>query len=268
MAEIHPSAVVGTDAELADDVVVGPNCYIDSGATIGEGTVLEANVVITGAVNIGKGNRFYPNSTVGSRPQLLALRPDDAIGGISIGDNNTIREQVTINPSMHPGEFTKLGDDNLLMVGVHIGHDCTLEDKIVLTNLCQIGGHCKMETGVWFGGVACVHQFVTIGAWSYAAGMAGVNRDVPPFMIVSGHYPPRIRGVNKRGMKRAGLNEEQQQAIMAAYKKLYRSGTPLLEAAKEMAAEDRHDENVRAILDAIIRSAQHRFGRYLEQFRD
>ena len=192
MAEIHPSAVVDADAKLADDVVVGPNCYIDSGTTIGEGAVLEANVVVGKAVKIGKGNRFCPNSVVGGRPQLLGLRPDDAIGGISIGDDNTIREQVTIHPSVHAGEFTKLGNDNLLMVGVHIGHDCTLEDKIVLTNLCQISGHCKMETGVWFGGVVCVHQFVTIGAWSYAAGLAGINRDVPPFVIVSGHYPSKI----------------------------------------------------------------------------
>ncbi len=268
MAEIHTSAVVGRGVELAGDVVVGPNCYVGRGVSVGEGTVLEPNVVIEGDVKIGKGNRFYPNSVVGGMPQLLALGPDDEIGGILIGDNNTIREQVTIHPSVHRGEVTRIGNENLLMIGVHIGHDCVLEDNIVLSNFSQISGHCKIEKGVWLSGVVLLHQFVTIGAWCYAAGLAGINHDVPPFMIVSGHYPPKVRGVNKRGLARAGLSEEQQQAVVAAYKRLYRGDRPLLETAKEMAGEDGHDENVRAVLDAIIRSSEHRFGRYLERFRD
>lgn len=268
MAEIHPSAVVEKDVELANDVVVGPNCYLGRGVSVGAGTVLEPNVVIEGHVKIGTGNRFYPNSVVGGMPQLLALGPDDEIGGILIGDNNTIREQVTIHPSVHKGEVTRIGNENLLMIGVHIGHDCVLEDNIVLSNFSQISGHCKIEKGAWLSGVALLHQFVTIGRWCYAAGLAGINHDVPPFMIVSGHYPPKVRGVNKRGLARAGLSEEQQQAVVAAYKRLYRCDRPLLETAKEMAGEDEHDENVRAVLDAIIRSSEHRFGRYLERFRD
>lgn len=268
MAEIHPSAVVGRGVELAGDVVVGPNCYVGRGVSVGEGTVLEPNVVIEGDVKIGSGNRFYPNSVVGGMPQLLGLGPDDETGGILIGDNNTIREQVTIHPSVHGGEVTRIGNENLLMIGVHIGHDCVLEDNIVLSNFSQISGHCKIEKGVWLSGVVLLHQFVTIGAWCYAAGLAGINHDVPPFMIVSGHYPPKVRGVNKRGLARAGLSEEQQQAVVAAYKRLYRGDRPLLETAKEMAAEDGHDENVRAVLDVIIRSSEHRFGRYLERFRD
>jgi UDP-N-acetylglucosamine acyltransferase len=154
------------------------------------------------------------------------------------------------------------------MIGAHIGHDCMLEDKIVMSNYVQIGGHCKIETGVWFSAMVMLHQFVTIGKWCYAAGLAGINRDVPPFLIVSGHYPLRVRGVNKRGMARAGLTEQQRQKVIDAYKKLYRrDGSSLLENARLLAREDGLDENVRAMVDMIIKSGEHRFGRYREKFR-
>jgi UDP-N-acetylglucosamine acyltransferase len=267
MSEIHPSAVVHKDAELADEVTVGPNCVIGGGVSIGAGTELGANVVIDGDVRIGQSNHFFANCVIGGIPQVLGLDSDSEVGGIIIGDGNTIREQVTIHSSIYPGKFTKVGNDNLLMVGVHIGHDCMLEDKTVLSNCVQLSGHCRIETGVWFSGIVALHQFVTIGRWSYAAGLAGINHDIPPFLIVSGHYPPMIRGVNERGMRRAGLSEQQQQKISEAYRKLYRSGGTLLENAKALAADDGLDENVRAMVDMIIKSSEHRFGRYLETLR-
>jgi UDP-N-acetylglucosamine acyltransferase len=266
MKQIHPSAVIAKDAKIGDDVIIGPNCVIDSGAAIGSGTVLDANVVIGKNTVLGKNNRLFANCAVGGRPQILGLKADAEVGGLVIGDNNTIREQVTIHPSMHKDGCTKIGNNNLLMIGVHIGHDCVLEDKIVMSNYTQISGHCKIETGVWLSGMVLLHQFVTIGKWAYAAGMAGINHDIPPFLIVSGHYPPAIRGVNKRGLLRAGLNEESQAKIMDAYKKLYRKG-PLLENAKALAQTDGLDENVRAMLDIILNSSKHRYGRYLETFR-
>jgi UDP-N-acetylglucosamine acyltransferase len=267
MIQVHPSAVVSKEAHLADGVVIGPNCVIDGGVSIGADTVLDANVVINKDVEIGRNNHFYPNCAIGGWPQLLNLKPGDEIGKLVIGDNNTIREQATIHPSIYAGHFTKLGNNNLVMIGVHVGHDCILEDNIVLSNYVQVSGHCKIETGVWLSGVVLIHQFVTVGKWCYAAAMAGINKDVPPFLIVSGHYPPIVRGVNKRGLVRAGLSEQQQQKVMEAYKKLYRKGGALLENAKAMEQEDGLDENVRAMLDSIIRSSEHRFGRYLEKFR-
>ncbi len=268
MVQTHPSAVIADDARLAESVTVGPNCVIDRGVSIGAGTVLDANVVVGKDVTIGENNHFFANCVIGGTPQVLGLSVDDEIGGLVIGDNNVIREQVTIHPSVHAGEATKIGNDNLLMIGVHIGHDCTLEDRIVMCNYVQIGGHCKIETGAWFSGMAAMHQFVTFGKWSYAAGLAGINHDVPPFLIVSGHYPPRVRAVNKRGMVRAGLTEQQQQKVLEAYKKLYRqSGGSLLENARALAAEDGLDGNVRAMVDMIIKSSEQRFGRYLERFR-
>jgi UDP-N-acetylglucosamine acyltransferase len=268
MKQIHSTAVIEEGAIIQEGVVIGPHCFVDTGSVIDEGTVLEASVVIGKNVRIGKRNHLFPNCVVGGQPQILNLGPDAKIGGLVIGDDNTIREQVTIHPSMHHDALTKIGNSNLIMVGVHIGHDCILEDKIVLSNFTQISGHCKIGTGVWLSGVVLIHQFITIGRWCYAAGLAGINKDIPPFLIVSGHYPPEVRGVNKRGLKRAGLNEKQQKAIQDAYKHLYRDDKkPLLLKAKEMAKETGLDENVRDMVDAILKSSEQRYGRYLEKFR-
>lgn len=267
MIQQHPSAVVHEQAQLADGVTVGPNCVIERATSIDAGTILDANVVIGKDVTIGKNNHFFANCVIGGRPQILGLSPDAELGGLLIGDNNTIREQVTIHPSIYPGRLTKVGNDNLLMIGVHVGHDCVLEDKIVISNYSQVSGHCRIETGVWLSGMVLLHQFVTIGKWCYAAGLAGINRDIPPFLVVSGHYPPKVRGVNRRGLKRAGFSEVEQRRIFEAYKKLYRQGGTLLENAEALAREDKLDANVRAMVEVITRSSQQRFGRYLEKFR-
>ena len=169
---------------------------------------------------------------------------------------------------MHPGKWTKIGNENLLMVGVHLGHDCILEDKIVMSNYTQISGHCKVETGVWLSGMVAVHQFITFGRWCYAAGFSGINHDVPPFVIISGHYPPKVRAINKRGLGRAGLSDESQRAVVKAFKKIYHGEGVFIDRVKELAAQEDLDPNVRDMVDSILRSNEHRFGRHLEQFRD
>lgn len=266
--KVHPSAIIADNVKLGSDVVVGPNCVLDEEVIIGDGTILDANVLIGKNVRIGKCNQFFSCCVIGRTPQLLGLDPDAPTGVLEIGDNNVIREHVTIHPSMYPDEATRIGNENLLMVGVHLGHDCILEDKIVISNYSQISGHCKIETGVWLSGMVAVHQFVTFGRWCYAAGFSGVNHDVPPFVIISGHYPPEIRSINKRGLKRAGLTEDEQTAIMKAFKKIYRGEGPLLDRVKGLMSEDDLDENVRAMAQAILKSSEHRFGRYLEQYRE
>lgn len=267
MAKIHPTAVVETDAQLGADVVIGPYCVVGSGVSIGAGTALEAQVVIADRVQIGQGNRFYPHCVMGCCPQVMGFDPSSKIGALVIGDRNVIRENVTIHPSRYEDARTEIGNDNLIMIGTHIGHDCIVENRTVLSNSVQIGGHSKVEEGVWISGVAGMHQFVTVGQWCFVAGLAGLTNDMPPFMMISGHYPACVRGVNKRGLQRAGLSEQQQESIYEAYRRLYRDGGPLLPKAQAMAQEDGLDENVRAIVDAIIRSSEHRFGRYRETLR-
>ncbi len=267
MIKVHPSSVVSKETQLGEGVIIGPNCFIDNGVSIGSGTVIDANTVIYKDVEIGENNHFFANCVIGGRPQILGLDTDVEVGKLLIGDRNTFREQSTIHLSSRAGQITKVGDDNLFMIGVHIGHDCTLEDKIVMSNFVQIGGHCKIETGAWFSGLAGMHQFVTVGKWSYVAGLAGITRDIPSFLIVSGHYPARIRGVNKRGLDRGGFSEDQQEKIFEAYRRLYRNEDALLENAKALAQEDGLDENVRDMVDMIIKSSEHRYGRYREKFR-
>ena len=267
MAKIHPTAVVATDAQLGADVVIGPYCVVGSGVSIGAGTALEAQVVIADRVQIGQGNRFYPHCVMGCCPQVMGFDPSSKIGALVIGDRNVIRENVTIHPSRYEDARTEIGNENLIMIGTHIGHDCIVENRTVLSNSVQIGGHSKVEEGVWISGVAGMHQFVTVGQWCFVAGLAGLTNDMPPFMMISGHYPACVRGVNKRGLQRAGLSEQQQESIYEAYRRLYRDGGPLLPKAQAMAQEDGLDENVRAIVDAIIRSSEHRFGRYRETLR-
>jgi len=165
------------------------------------------------------------------------------------------------------GAATQIGSDILFMVGSHVGHDGIVGDKAVLSNYVQIAGHVQIGMGAWFAGMAGAHQYVTVGRWSFIAGLAGVTHDVPPFLIASGHYPVKIRGVNKRGLLRAGLNPQQQANIYEAYKTLYRRGSTLLANARELAEQDGLDENVRDMIGSICNSHQHRFGRYRESLR-
>lgn len=267
MAEIHPSAVIDKSAQIDNDVVIGPNCYVGPGAVLGPGTVLEPAVIIEKNVVIGRNNHFFPHCVIGANPQVLAMKEGAVIGKLVIGDNNTFHEQVTIHPSIYSEGRTRIGNDNFIMIGTHIGHDCIIDDRVVLSNYVQISGHCHIEDGVWLSGMVLSHQFVTMGKWCYCAGMAGINKDIPPYLIVSGHYPPVVRSVNKRGMVRAGLSEEQQAGVLDAYKQLYRQGGSLLENAKALAKTEGLDENVRAMVESVIRSAEHRYGRYLETLR-
>jgi UDP-N-acetylglucosamine acyltransferase len=235
--------------------------------SIGAGTILYSHVAIADHVTIGQDNHLYPTCVIGCCPQVLGMTAETSLGRVVIGDRNMIRENVTIHPSRSPGGITRIGSDVLMMVGSHIGHDCIVGDQVVLSNYVQVAGHVEIGTGAWFAGMAGSHQFVTIGRWSFITGLAGITRDVPPFLIVSGHYPARIRGVNKRGLLRAGLNQQQQEDIYAAYKTLYRRGSSLLANAKALSEQDGIDENVRDLIDFIFKSHQHRFGRYRESLR-
>ncbi len=264
---IHPTAVIAPSAKVGSNVVIGPYTVVDEGAVIGDSTVLDAHVVIGNNTVIGRHNRIFACAVIGRPPQILGLDDNTKIGGLTIGDNNIIREYVTIHPSMHAGGQTVIGNNNLLMINVHLGHDCVLADNIVISNCTQVSGHCKIETGAWLSGMVAVHQFVTIGKWCYAAGYTGINHDVPPFVIVSGSYPMEIRAINKRGLARAGLSQEEQDSVFEAYKFIWRSDEPVMQQVKELADGDGLSEPVKDMLDAMLNSSKQRFGRHLELYR-
>lgn len=265
---IHPTAIIAESAQIGENVTIGPYTVVDAGAVIGDNCVLDAHVVIGEHTKMGKNNRIFAGAVVGRPPQILGFDDDTKIGGLAIGDNNIIREFVTIHPSMYPDENTTIGDGNLLMINVHLGHDCVLEDKIVISNCTQVSGHCRVETGAWLSGMVAIHQFVTIGKWCYAAGYAGINHDVPPYVIVSGHYPVEIRAINKRGLTRAGLSDEQQKEVFDAFKLIWRNDGPVMERVKELSEKNDLAEPVQEIVDALMKSSKQRFGRHLELFRD
>jgi len=177
---------------------VGPN------VTIGKGTEIGPNAVISGRTQIGINNRVFPSVFIGLDPQDLKYKgaPTEVI----IGDNNTFRECVTINKATDEGEKTIIGNNNLLMAYTHIGHNCELGNRIVLSNSVQVAGHVKIEDKAIIGGCLGIHQFVHIGYLAMIGGMTRVDRDVPPFCLAEGH-PGRLRGLNRIGIKRSGLME-------------------------------------------------------------
>jgi UDP-N-acetylglucosamine acyltransferase len=269
MANIHSTAVVAADVQLADDVTIGPFCVVEKDVSIGSGTILANNVVIGENTVIGKNNEFYSHTAIGLIPQMLGWGMDAETGGLEIGDGNVFREQATVHRSMYSDSVTRIGNNNLFMVSTHIGHDSVLGDQIVLTNLVALAGHCRLEDGVWISGLVGVHQFVTMGQWSYVAGQSSVARDVPPFVMLCGSYPTRVRSVNAKGMKRGGFTPEQQEAVSTAFKRLYgKNGNgALLATARSMAQEDGLDDTVQLMLESIEKASQHRYGRHLELAR-
>ncbi|KGG02743.1 Acyl-(acyl-carrier-protein)--UDP-N- acetylglucosamine O-acyltransferase [Prochlorococcus marinus str. MIT 9321] len=202
--KVHPNAFVDPSAELHDGVIISPGAIVGPDVIIGNGTEIGPNAVITGKTQIGKNNKVFPNVFIGLDPQDLKYK--GASTEVIIGDNNTFRECVTINKATNEGEKTVIGNNNLLMAYTHIGHNCELGNRIVLSNSVQVAGHVKVEDNAIIGGCLGIHQFVHIGYLAMIGGMTRVDRDVPPFCLAEGH-PGRLRGLNRIGIKRSGLME-------------------------------------------------------------
>ena len=202
--KVHPNAFVDPNAELHDGVIISQGAVVGPDVTIGKGSEIGPNAVISGRTHIGTNNKVFPNVFIGLDPQDLKYKraPTEVI----IGDNNTFRECVTINKATDEGEKTIIGNNNLLMAYSHIGHNCELGNRIVLSNSVQVAGHVKIEDKAIIGGCLGIHQFVQIGYLAMIGGMTRVDRDVPPFCLAEGH-PGRLRGLNRIGIKRSGLLE-------------------------------------------------------------
>ncbi len=227
---IHTHAIVDSAAELDSSVTVGPFSVIGPGVKIGAGTVIGSNVVIKGPTIIGSDNTILSFVSLGEDPQdkKFAGEPTRLI----IGDRNTIREFCSFNRGTVQGNgATVIGDDNLLLSHVHIAHDCTLGNEIIMSGRATLAGHVTVGDYANLSGFAKVHQFCHIGAHSFCGADATILRDVPPYILVGGN-PTRPVGINKVGLERRGFNEQSREAIKRAYKILYRSKLPL-EAAKE-----------------------------------
>ncbi len=231
MPRIHPTAQVDPRAEIEEGVVIGPYCVIGPEVRIGKNTILKSHCVIAGPTIIGERNEIGPFVTLGEAPQHLAYRNEPT--RLVIGDENVIREYVSVHRGtmLDQGE-TKIGNRCYLMAYTHVGHDCILEDEVILTNATHLGGHVRVGSGAVFGGGAFVHQFCRIGELAFISGMTGVDKDVPPFFRVFG-IPARIAGLNLVGLKRRGFSSEDLRQLSKALK-IYLQEATLDEVIREI----------------------------------
>jgi UDP-N-acetylglucosamine acyltransferase len=239
-AMIHPTAAIHAGAKLHPTVKVGPYAVIGEQVTIGPGTDIGAHVVIDGQTTIGAQNRIFPGACIGLESQ--DLKYDGSMSRVEIGDNNLIREYVTINRATDGGGVTQVGSHNLLMAYSHVAHNCVVEDNVIIANSVALAGHVYVESGARISGMVGVHQFVHIGRLVMIGGLSRIDRDVPPFTLVNGN-PAEVRGLNQIGLQRAGLTTDPQvyRELKQAYRLVYRSGESFSDAVAKLAQGGSND---------------------------
>ncbi|MFT7823703.1 MAG: acyl-ACP--UDP-N-acetylglucosamine O-acyltransferase [Sulfurimonas sp.] len=231
MSAIHPTAVIEEGAILGENVSVGAFAYIGSKVKIGNGTTIAHHAVIEGDTTIGKNNRIFSHAAIGTIPQDLKYQGEDV--QLIIGDNNTIREFTLLNPGTKGGgSVTQIGNGNLLMGYVHLGHDVIMGDNCILANCVTLAGHVKLGNHVVIGGLTPVHQFVHIGDFAMIAGASALSQDIPPYCLAEGNRA-MIRGLNLTGLRRV-MEREEINALRAAYRELFEQGQPLQETAQKL----------------------------------
>ncbi len=271
MPNIHPTSVIEPGAELADDVQVGPFCHIGPKVRIGAGTRLISHVSIYGRTTIGERNTVWPQAVIGSDPQDLKYNGEDT--ELIIGDGNDLREGVSLHKgTVVGGGVTRIGDHNLIMAYVHVGHDSEIGSHVVIANAVQLAGHVCIEDHANIGGAAAVHHFVTVSSYAFIGGMTRVVQDVPPFMVVEGH-PARVRKVNNVLLKRLQFPQERIDALKIAFRRIYGAGENghltgnLLQKLTNLEAEYPDDWAIQRLVQSMRRSAEGVYGRYREAAR-
>lgn len=244
---IHPTAVIHPGAEIHPTVQVGAYAVIGEKVKVGAGSIVSHHVVLEGRTEIGERNHLFPGAAIGLEPQ--DLKYDGSLSLVKIGNDNHIREFVTIHRATRAEEITQIGNGNLLMAYTHVGHNCSIEDQVIISNAVALAGHVHIESKARISGVLGVHQFVHIGRHAMVGGMTRVDRDVPPYTMVEGN-PSRVRSLNKIGLQRAGLGDENLQLLKKAFRLIYRSGLPLNEALEqlEQLPENEHLQHLRQFI--------------------
>src|SRR5947199_6847728 len=231
--KIHPTALVDPGARIGADVEVGPFSMIGPQAVIGNSTIVQSHVVIEGDVTIATGNFIGHGAIIGARPQDLSFSPDRKTKGV-IGNDNVIREYCTIHRGSPNGSVTRIGNNNFLMAGAHIGHNCLIGNNVIIANNCLLAGHVRVDDGALLGGGSTFHQFMHIWRLVMVQGSSALGMDLPPFVIAAERNS--VFGVNVVGLRRAGFSVQDRDEIKAAFKLVYLSGLNISQALKEAAA--------------------------------
>ena len=242
---IHNTAIIDKKAKVAKDVIIGAYSIIGPDVNIGSGTIVQPHVSIIGDTTIGKNNKIYSFASIGNDPQDLKYKDEKT--KIIIGDNNKLREYVTVNPgTIGGGGLTKIGNNCLFMVHSHVAHDCSIGNNVVLANSVPIGGHAKIEDDVIIGGNSAVQQFTRVGKLSMIGGMCGVVKDVLPCSLVYGNRSV-LQGVNVIGLRRKNISNDKINKIKRLFSIIFEDNH-LMENLKKIPQEIANDEIIKDII--------------------
>jgi UDP-N-acetylglucosamine acyltransferase len=250
--KIHATALVHAGARLAADVEVGPYSIVGERVEIGEGSWIGAHVVLDGRLRIGRRNRIFHFASIGAPPQDKKYAGEDT--AVEIGDDNTIREYVTMNrgTALDTG-VTRVGNGNWIMAYVHFAHDCQIGSNTIFANACQLAGHVTVGDWAIFGATTLVHQFVHVGAHAFTGMGTYLAQDLPPYVTAAGNVA-RPYGINSKGLARRGFSAQDIQGLKRAYRTLYRSGLALEDARRELDSQAAACPHVRPLVEFLDHS--------------
>src|SRR6185369_14737880 len=249
---IHPTAIIDQKAKVHESCKIGPYSVVGPDVELGENCELISHVVIYGPTKIGSNNRFFPFSAIGIEPQDISYKGERT--RLEIGDDNVIRENVTINRGTNKGGgITRMGSHILIMAYSHIGHDCQIGDHAMLVNAATLAGHVTVEEWAVVGALCPVHQFVRIGRHSYIGGGTVITQDVLPFSMTSAKRETHAFGLNKVGLQRRGFSDDRLKKLHRAYRYLLAAKMNTSQALEKMKAEE-PTEDVKLLIDFIEKS--------------
>ncbi len=252
---IHPTAIVHERAQISRDARIGAYAVIEEDVVIGAGCEIGAHAIIKRYTVLGQRNRVFEHAVLGGEPQDVKFKGETS--RLSIGDDNLIRESVTIHRASGEGETTRIGSRNFLMIGTHIAHNCEIGDDNIFANGAALAGHITVEDHVFLSSNVGAHQFVRFGRYAMVGGKSKIVQDVLPFFITDGN-PPRVRGLNTVGLRRAGFTADERRALRHAYQILFRSRVPLADALCELVRLN--DANVNHLIN-FVRASKRGFTR-------
>lgn len=256
MTRIHPTAVVERGAKLADDVEIGAGAYVGPDVELAAGVVLKPHAHVTGRTTLGEASRVFPFAVVGEEPQDKSFSGESTT--LVVGRDTTIREHAVIHVGTRKGGgCTRIGDDVLIMNGVHVGHDSQIGSHVIIASLCAIAGHVQIDDYAAVGGLTGIHQFTRIGESAMVAATSAVSQDVPPFALASGDRA-RLSGLNVVGMRRRGFSPETRRQIKRAYHLVFQSKLRFPDAVLRVRAEIEGCPEVERLL-AFLEGSQRGF---------